>query len=85
MQLGFYLKKVIGMLLPKISRGLIAVAGVLLALTSWQPVSDGLIRPFEEDYPQFNLEQPVAGVVVLGGCHSTVDILPALKDRDSYA
>lgn len=96
MQLGFYLKKVIGMLLmpipftllllvaglilwqraPKISRGLIAVAGVLLALTSWQPVSDGLIRPFEEDYPQFNLEQPVAAVVVLGGCHSTDKQMP---------
>ncbi|GLR63593.1 ElyC/SanA/YdcF family protein [Marinospirillum insulare] len=96
MQLGFYLKKMLGMMLmpipltllllvaglitwqrvPKLSRGLIIVAGILLALTSWQPASDELIRPFEEDYPQFNLDQPVAAVVVLGGCHSTDKQMP---------
>lgn len=96
MVLGFYLKKVIGMMLmpipftllllvagliiwqraPKLSRGLIVAACVLLALTSWQPASNELIRPFEEDYSQFNLEQPVEAVVVLGGCHSTDKQMP---------
>lgn len=93
---GFYLKKVIGMLLlpipqtlvllvlgvilwqrkPRLGRGLIIAAGVLLAVTSWHPVSDELIRPFEEHYPQFELSQPVDAVVVLGGCHNTDETMP---------
>lgn len=94
--LGFYIKKIVGMLLmpipltlvlliaclvfwrraPRISRGLLAVATVLLALSSWHPISDELIRPFEEDYPQFDISQKVEAVVVLGGCHSTDETMP---------
>lgn len=61
---------------PKLSRGALASAFLLLLLTSWYPVGDSLIRPFEEDYPQFDLSQTVDAVVVLGGCHSTDESMP---------
>lgn len=61
---------------PKISKLLVAGAGIWLALTSWQPVADQLLMPFESRYPMFDIEQPVQAVVVLGGCHVSDDSMP---------
>ena len=61
---------------PRLGRGLIGVAALWLALTSWHPVADRLLAPFEDNYPVFDLSQPVEVVVVLGGCHATDNSVP---------
>ena len=61
---------------PRAGKGVIAGATLFLLLTSWQPVADSLLAPFEDDFPIFDVRQPVAVVVVLGGCHVTDDSLP---------
>jgi len=65
---------------PFTGKSLIFLSTAFLALTSWHPVADSLLAPFEHDYPQFNLSSPVEAVVVLGGCHhSDPDIPPAAQ------
>ena len=61
---------------PRTGKGVIAGATLFLLLTSWNPVADSLLAPFEDDFPIFDVRQPVAVVVVLGGCHVTDDSLP---------
>ena len=61
---------------PRTARGLVAGAALFLALTSWHPIADSLLAPFEDDYPLFDLAQPVDAVVVLGGCHATDRQMP---------
>ncbi|MEZ4327482.1 MAG: envelope biogenesis factor ElyC [Polyangiales bacterium] len=61
---------------PRVARGLVGGATVWLALLSWQPVADSLLAPFEDDYPMFDVAQPVGAVVVLGGCHVTDPDMP---------
>lgn len=61
---------------PRAGKGVIAGATLCLLLTSWQPVADSLLAPFEDDYPPFDVRRPVAVVVVLGGCHSTDASMP---------
>ena len=93
---GFYLKKLIGMMLmpiplticgiliglwllkryPRHGKGLIVCSTLLLALTSWHPVADRLLRPFEDNYPMFDATHSVDAVVVLGGCHHSNDKMP---------
>ncbi len=64
---------------PKLSRFLVFIAALWLGLTSWQPVSDRLLAPFEHDYPMFAISQPVDAVVVLGGCHATDLTMPPVS------
>ena len=61
---------------PRLGRGIIGLAAVWLAITSWHPVADQLLAPFEDDYPVFDIRQPVDAVVVLGGCHATDPAVP---------
>jgi uncharacterized SAM-binding protein YcdF (DUF218 family) len=61
---------------PRAGKGVIAGATLFLLLTSWNPVADSLLAPFEDDFPIFDVRQRVAVVVVLGGCHATDDSLP---------
>lgn len=61
---------------PRLGRGLIGAAALWLALTSWHPVADRLLAPFEDNYPVFDLSQPVEVVVVLGGCHASDNSMP---------
>jgi uncharacterized SAM-binding protein YcdF (DUF218 family) len=61
---------------PRTARGLVAGAALWLALTSWHPVADGLLAPFEDDFPMFDVTRPVDAVVVLGGCHVTDPSVP---------
>ena len=53
-----------------VGKSLIACSGLFLLFSSWHPVADALLEPFEDDYPTFNLRQPVDAVVVLGGCQT---------------
>lgn len=61
---------------PRLSQALVAFSCLWLALTSWHPVADRLLAPFEDDYAMFDLEQPVDAVVVLGGCHASDATMP---------
>lgn len=61
---------------PRLSKAMVVVATLCLLLTSWHPVADRLIRPFELDYPAFDVRQSVDAVVVLGGCHNTDESMP---------
>lgn len=61
---------------PRVSRTLVAGALLWLGLTSWHPLADRLLAPFENQYPRFDLAQPVAAVVVLGGCHASDPSVP---------
>ena len=61
---------------PKTGKALIAAAATLLALTSWNPIANQLIAPFENDYPRFDDTTAVTTVVVLGGCHDSNTQLP---------
>ena len=71
---------ILGLLLikrfPRIGHGLIISSLVLLTLTSWHPIADRLLTPFENDYPMFDINHPVDVVIVLGGCHSSNDNMP---------
>lgn len=71
---------ILGLLLlrryPAYGKSLIAASALFLGLTSWHPVANHLLKPFEIDYPVFDLQQPVAAVVVLGGCHNSSDNRP---------
>ena len=62
---------------PFAGKGLILLSTIWLAATSWHPVADQLLAPFEDDFPLFNIQQPVSTVVVLGGCHHSSDQVPA--------
>ncbi len=62
--------------LPRLGRSLIGLAAFWLAITSWHPIADRLLAPFEDDYPVFDIRQPVDAVVVLGGCHATDPAVP---------
>lgn len=61
---------------PKLSRGLVAVSCLALALSSWHPFADRVLTPFENQYPMFDVSDPVEVVVVLGGCHATDVSMP---------
>ncbi|MDK2776684.1 MAG: envelope biogenesis factor ElyC [Pseudomonadota bacterium] len=61
---------------PLLGRSLILLSTVWLALTSWHPVADRLLAPLEDDYPMFDISQPVSHVVVLGGCHASDHSMP---------
>ena len=65
---------------PFTGKSLILLSTLFLALTSWNPVADSLLAPFEKQYPKFDLNQPVDTVVVLGSCHKTdPDVPPAAQ------
>lgn len=61
---------------PRVGKSLIAMSAVFLALTSWHPVANQLLRPLEDNFAVFDLAQPVDVVVVLGGCHASDDSVP---------
>ena len=61
---------------PALGKGLILVAALWLALTSWHPFADRWLAPFEDNFPAFDLKQPVSIVVVLGGCHASDESMP---------
>lgn len=61
---------------PLAGRSLILLSAVWLAATSWHPIADRLLAPLEDDYPMFDLSQPVSTVVVLGGCHTSDAAMP---------
>lgn len=61
---------------PVLSKLLVAFCCVWLAVTSWHPVADKLLAPFESHYAMFDIQQPVDAVVVLGGCHATDTTMP---------
>ncbi len=61
---------------PRLSQALVAFSCLWLALTSWHPVADKLLAPFENHYPMFDRQQPVDAVVVLGGCHASDATMP---------
>jgi len=55
----------------------IAFVGVLLLmLFSWQPFANKVLYPLENEYPAFNIKQPVDAVVVLGNCHNVREDIP---------
>lgn len=57
----------------------IAFSGIaLLMLFSWQPFADSLLYPLENNYPSFDLSQPVDAVVVLGNCHTVNNEIPPM-------
>lgn len=62
---------------PCLSRALVGLSVLWLALTSWHPVADSVLASFENDYPMFDSSQPVDVVVVLGGCHASDTRVPA--------
>ena len=51
-------------------------SGLWLALSSWHPVADKILAPFENQYPMFDTSHTVDVVVVLGGCHATDTNMP---------
>ena len=61
---------------PWLGKSLIFMSALFLALTSWHPVADRLLAPFEDDYARFDIRTPVDSVVVLGGCHSSDASVP---------
>ncbi len=61
---------------PRLSQTLVAFSCLWLALTSWHPVADKLLAPFENNYAMFDIKQPVDAVVVLGGCHASDISMP---------
>src|SRR5690554_1448518 len=61
---------------PRLSKLLVSVSCLWLALTSWHPVADSVLAPFENKFPMFDIQQPVDAVVVLGGCHATNKRMP---------
>lgn len=61
---------------PKLSVSLTAVATFYLALSSWHPIADRALAPFEQGHLVFDLSQPVDVVVVLGGCHASDSSVP---------
>ena len=57
----------------------IAFSGVaFLMLFSWQPFANSVLYPLENNYPSFDLSQPVDAVVVLGNCHTVNDEIPPM-------
>lgn len=62
---------------PRLGKGLIALSALYLATMSWPPIANNLLRPFENQYQAFDLQQEVDIIVVLGGCHATDSDMPA--------
>ncbi|MGK0475410.1 MAG: uncharacterized SAM-binding protein YcdF (DUF218 family) [Oleispira sp.] len=57
----------------------IAFSGVaLLMLFSWQPFANSVLYPLEQQYPSFDISQPVDAIVVLGNCHTVSDNIPPM-------
>lgn len=57
----------------------IAFTGVaLLMLFSWQPFANSVLYPLEQQYPKFDITQPVDAIVVLGNCHTISDEIPPM-------
>lgn len=57
----------------------IAFTGVaLLMLFSWQPFANSVLYPLEQQYPKFDITQPVDAIVVLGNCHTVSDEIPPM-------
>jgi uncharacterized SAM-binding protein YcdF (DUF218 family) len=63
----------------RMGKGLLTVGLLALTAFSYRPVSDGLLRPFERQYPCYvkGRSPPVKFVVVLGGGHTSEPGLPA--------
>ncbi|WP_430460581.1 envelope biogenesis factor ElyC [Thalassolituus sp. LLYu03] len=61
---------------PALGKGLILLSALWLGLTSWHPVANRLLAPYEHDYARFDTDQPVSTVVVLGGCHASDASVP---------
>jgi uncharacterized SAM-binding protein YcdF (DUF218 family) len=57
----------------------IAFSGVaLLMLFSWQPFANSVLYPLEQQYPSFDMSQPVEAIVVLGNCHTINKEIPPM-------
>ncbi|MGK0249812.1 MAG: uncharacterized SAM-binding protein YcdF (DUF218 family) [Oleispira sp.] len=57
----------------------IAFSGVaLLMLFSWQPFANSVLYPLEQQYPSFDISQPVDAIVVLGNCHTVSEEIPPM-------
>ncbi len=57
----------------------IAFAGVsFLMLFSWQPLANSVLYSLEQQYPSFDIEQPIDAIVVLGNCHHVNDEIPPM-------
>jgi uncharacterized SAM-binding protein YcdF (DUF218 family) len=58
---------------------IIAFSGVaLLMLFSWQPFANSVLYPLEQQYPSFDISQPVEAIVVLGNCHTVSEEIPPM-------
>lgn len=57
----------------------VAFSGViLLMLFSWHPFANSVLYPLENEYPSFDINQPVEAIVVLGNCHQVNEHIPRL-------
>lgn len=63
---------------PKTAKFFLFCGILLLGLTSWNPMADRLIATVEQDYPIFDIHQPVDVVVVLGSGHKSLSDTPAV-------
>ncbi len=71
---------------PVRSRLCLVLAMLILGLSSWHPVADRLIRPLEDSYSLFDIQQPVKAVVVLGSAsHIAPEGSPAIMNLGSSA
>ena len=59
-----------------LGRSIAFVGVLLLMLFSWQPFANKVLYPLENEYPPFNIKQPVDAVVVLGNCHNVREDIP---------
>jgi len=69
---------------PKLSFWALLTASALLFLSTFPPLSDGLMAPLENNYPAFTRSnKPVDYIIILGGAHTTVAGLPATSELKS--
>lgn len=63
---------------PVMGKSLILLSVLWLGLSSWHPLADRLLAPFEDDFVMFDIHQPVDTIVVLGGCHASDPRMPTV-------
>lgn len=63
---------------PNMARVGLVASILLLATTSWEPISNRLIATVEQDFAVFDTQQPIDVVVVLGSGHKNITDQPAV-------
>jgi len=59
-----------------LGRSIAFVGVLLLMLFSWQPFANKVLYPLENEYPTFDINQPVYAIVVLGNLHDVREDIP---------